>query len=96
MLQQAKRGICAAILAVFLATSATSSVAAGELGQTSSKAGAAELFLLTMLMAAAMDSPTDSAAASSRPNAEPGTEASKSQIACASNTDCSGMDPNVW
>ena len=96
MLQQAKRGIRAAILAVILATSATSSLAAGELSQTSSKAGAAELFLLTMLMAAAMDSPTNSAAASSHPNAEPGMEAANSQIACASKADCSGMDPNVW
>jgi hypothetical protein len=97
MRKQAKRGLGALILGLWLAVSAASSAAAADLQGGKAHESAAELLLL-MLMAAAKGTPAEPAAAASQVMDEDGRTVPNAQIACAApgRPDCAAHDPSAW
>ena len=84
MREQGKRAVRAVVVAVFLAGSAASnSAAAGDVNSANPNGSAAELLLLTMLLAAAMTAPAEAATVKAQPIEEDGRASAAAQIACA-------------
>ena len=99
MREQGKRAVRALILAAFLASSAVcNSAAAGDVNSPSPNGSAAELLLLTMLLAAAMTTPAEAGTVQAQPVADEGGASAKAQIACAApvKPGCSEADPSAW
>ncbi|MDF2763510.1 MAG: hypothetical protein K0S81_504 [Rhodospirillales bacterium] len=99
MREQGKRAVRALMLAAFLASSAVSnSAAAGDVNSPNPNGSAAELLLLTMLLAAAMTTPAEAATVQPQPIADEGGASAKAQMACAApvKPGCSEADQSAW
>lgn len=98
MREQAKRALGALILAVFLAVWSAPSSAAGEVTGSGSQESAAELLLLTMLLAAAMSAPPEPATGTAHLVADESRDSPTPQIACAApgKGECTQPNQSPW